>query len=325
MVDAVNAALPALLRVLVLSDGRAGHVSQSLGLAESFGRPEIRHVAPRALYAALAPFVGPDPRDLRVCSPPFPDIAIAAGRRTLPYLRELKRASQGRVFTVYLNRPATGERAADVIVAPRHDGFFARNVIAPATPPNQITPGMLARLRESPDPRIAALPAPRVALLIGGNSRHFRFTKRDATALATVAQSIAAQGASVIATTSRRTPRRVRAALMSALAHSPAFLWDGTGDNPYFSMLANADHIIVTADSVSMVGEAVATGAPAHVFAPAGGSRKIGVYLETLKGFGAARPWSGSLESWTYTPVNSTPLVAEQVQAAYLRFRQRLA
>ena len=39
-------------------------------------------------------------------------------------------------------------------------------------------------------------------------------------------------------------------------------VWDGQGDNPYFGMLALADLIVVTQDSVSMISEAAATTAP---------------------------------------------------------------
>ena len=297
-----------------------------MGIAEALGLlPEIRRIAPRRLFAALAPFIPADPRDRGVTAPPYPDIVMAAGRRTIPYLRQIKRASRGRVFTVYVNRPATGAGTADVIVAPRHDGFFARNVIAPLTPANRVTPALLTRLREHPDPRLARLPAPRAALLIGGDSRHFRYTPQDAAALAELAKALVAQGMSVMATASRRTPAPVRAALREALAEAPVFFWDGTGDNPYLSMLALADHIVVTADSVNMVGEAVATGAPVQVFAPTGGARKIGVYLEALAEAGALRPWEGEVETWRYTPLNSTPMIAEHIWLAYARFRRTVA
>jgi hypothetical protein len=311
-------------KLWIISDGFAGHEAQTLGIAQALGlEPQVRRIAPRALFAALAPFAPIDPRDLETIAPPYPDMAIAAGRRTIPYLRRVKRASRGRVFTVYVNAPAVGAGAADLIVAPRHDGYFAANVVAPVTPANRITPALLARLRKDPDPRVAALPKPRVALLIGGDNRHFRFTPADAGALADIARKLAAQGAGLMASVSRRTPAGVATALRAALEGAQCFLWDGTGDNPYFSMLANADHLIVTADSVNMVGEAAATGAPVHVFAPSGGHPKIAAYLEALEAHGAARPWRGELEEWRYEPLNSTPMIADAIASAYLTFVKR--
>ena len=311
----------------ILSDGRAGHEAQALGLAEAMGlKPEIARVNPRPFFAALAPFGPIDWRERETVDgspigPPYPDIAIGAGRRALPYLRRLKQASKRRTFTVYLNRPANGARAADLVVAPVHDGLFGRNVVAPITPPNRISKELLARLRKAPDPRVAALLRPRAALLIGGDNRHFRYSKATAAALRDAVRQIAAQGFSVMATASRRTPAYVVEVLAPEIAACGGWLWDGTGDNPYFSMLAKAETILVTADSVSMIGEAAATGAPVYVFAVAGGSRKIADYLLKLETLGAVRPWTGVVESWTYEPVQSTPQVAQAVWRAYKIYR----
>jgi mitochondrial fission protein ELM1 len=315
---AVQGALPPRTKLWLLSDGRAGHEAQTLAIAQALGlAPDIKRLAPRKLFATLAPFGPIDPRDKSLVAPPYPDIVLAAGRRTIPALRQLKRTSGRSVFTVYVNAPATGPRTADLIVAPLHDGFFARNAVTPLTPANRLTPALLNRLRENPDPRVAALPKPRAALLIGGDSRHFKFTPADAAALAGVTRTLFAHGLSVMATASRRTPAFVVEALAEALAGGPGFLWDGAGENPYLSMLANADRLIVTADSVNMVGEAAATGAPVHVFAPSGGHRKITAYLASLEAHGAARPWREELEDWRYEPLNSTPMIAKAIVKAF--------
>ncbi len=269
----------------------------------------------------MAPFGPSDPRDAAALSTPYPDIALAAGRRTIPALRRLKRVSGGRVFTVYLNRPATGTSTADLIVAPRHDGFTGENVFNPMTPANRLTPEILAKTRAAPDPRVAALPGRRVAMLIGGDSRHFRFTDADAAELSATVRRMFNQGASVMATVSRRTPDPLRAALATALSEGPGFLWSGAGSNPYLSMLAIADAILVTADSVNMASEAATTGAPVHVFWPHGGHPRLAAFHEGLAETGASRRWRGALESWSYPPLNATPAIAAAILRAFSRFR----
>jgi uncharacterized protein len=72
---------------------------------------------------------------------------------------------------------------------------------------------------------------------------------------------------------------------------------------------------------VNMVGEAVATGAPVHVFAATGKSRRIADYLERLQRLGALRPWIGAAERWDYEPINSTPSIARAITRAYAIFR----
>ncbi|WP_292534009.1 mitochondrial fission ELM1 family protein [Methylocystis sp.] len=315
------APLPPHTTIRILSDGSAGHEAQTLGITEALGlAPDLRRVAPRAFYAAFAPFAPPDPGDALAYAPPYPDIAIAAGRRTIPALRRLKRDSGGRTFTVYANRPANGTGAADLIVAPRHDRFSGDNVLSPLTPVNRITPERLSGARAAPDPRIAALPRPRVALIIGGDSRHGAYGAAHIAELEHIAALLLASGRGVIATSSRRTPVALRDALRRVLAAPGGFFWDREGENPYLSMLANADTIIVTGDSVNMVGEAVATAAPVYVVAAPGRRSKIDGYLAALTDAGAIRVWRGALEDWGRVPVNATPDIASAVAQAYLAF-----
>lgn len=318
--------LPPHTTLRVLSDGRAGHEAQTLGVAEALGASvDLRRVAPRLAYAALAPFAPADPRDAVAYAGPYPDIAIAAGRRTIPALKRLKRGSGGRTFTVYVNKPANGAGAADLIIAPRHDDLRAGNVISPLTPANRISPERLAAARADPDARIAALPRPRVALLVGGDSRAGAYGARDIGDLAAIAASLLGAGKSVMATASRRTPSALRDALRLALASPGGFFWDGAGENPYLSMLACADAIIATGDSVNMVGEALAAGAPVHVVTPPGRLRKIDAYLAALGEAGAIRIWSGALGDWPSAPLNATPDIARAVAQAYIAFAARLS
>jgi len=324
----------------ILSDGRAGHEVQSLGIAVALGlEPRLIRLVPRGLIAALAPFGPIDPREAKLLAPPYPDLVIACGRRTIPYLRHVKRASGGAVFTVYVNRPASGLGTADVIVAPRHDGLQGENVIAPLAPANRLTPQRLAAARAMLDPRVAALPEPRVGVLIGGDSRRFRYSARAAERLLAAVGALLDQGWSVAATVSRRTPAGLIEALRERLGgphptplrgatlararekETRAFLWAGEGENLYLSILAGCEALLVTADSVNMVAEAAATGAPVHVFEPEGGAAKIAAFLDGLEDRGAVRRWRGRLEHWRYEPLNETRAIAAEIARRYALFR----
>ena len=135
-----------------------------------------------------------------------------------------------------------------------------------------------------------------------------------------IARSLLASGRSVMATASRRTPLALRDALSATLAAPRGFFWNGEGANPYLSMLANADHIVVTGDSVNMVGEAVATGAPVHVVEPPARAAENRRLSPALRDAGAVRIWKGAPEDWRTEPINSTPMIARAIATAYLRF-----
>ena len=80
------------LRALILGSGRIGHEVNALGVAGALGcAHEMRRVEPRYLFARLAPWGPADPRDRALFEGPAPDIVIASGRVTVPYVRAWKR------------------------------------------------------------------------------------------------------------------------------------------------------------------------------------------------------------------------------------------
>ncbi len=333
--DAVLAEAPPLLppgtSAWVLSDGKIGDEVQCFGIADALGLAAPRHlIAPRAPWSWATPWGPIDPREApdrpdSPIAPPFPDIVFAAGRRTVPYLRRVKAASRGRTFTVFVKDPYTGVGTADVIWIPEHDKLRGDNVIVTLTPAHRLRPEVFARARATPDPRIVPLPHPRVAMVLGGKGVNHDFSAADIVNLAAIAGTIAATGASLMVTPSRRTPpaalAAIRDALAPALAQGRAFVWDGTGENPYPQILAHAAAILVTGDSANMVGEATATGAPVHVYEPSGGHPKVTRYLDRLTEVGAVRRWAGRLESWSYAPIDSAPVTAREIAARYRAFR----
>ena len=318
--------LPAGTSAWVLASGKIGHEVHCLGIARALGlEPIVKPVRPRRLFEALSPYGPVDPRDSAhrpgsLLAPPFPDIAFAAGRSTIPYLRHLRQASGGRTFTVILQDPRTGPRAADVIWVPAHDRLRGDNVLATLTSPHSLRPHVLAAARGAPDSRISALPHPRVGLILGGPSAHHRFEASDIATLVEAARSLVRSGHGVMVTPSRRTPPELLGAIRDALAAERAipdraFVWDGTGDNPYAQMLANAQALLVTGDSANMVGEALATGAPVHVYEPTGGHQKLSSFIDQLAKKGLVRRWTGALEAWTYEPVDATSVIAAEIAA----------
>jgi mitochondrial fission protein ELM1 len=114
---------------------------------------------------------------------------------------------------------------------------------------------------------------------------------------------------------SRRTPQALLAAIDEATKDAPRILFDGNGDNPYADFIAHADVFVVTADSINMAGEAAATGKPIYIFEPSGGGGKFAKFHSALRTHGATRPLpeTGKLETWTYAPLDSASLIADEI------------
>jgi uncharacterized protein len=319
-------------RCWILSDGKAGDEAQCLGVSERLGLvAAIRRIAPRMAYALLAPYGPIDPKDRadHAQSPlhgPLPDIVIASGRRTVPYVRYLKRRADlsragAALLTVYLKDPRIGKRAADLIWVPQHDRLRGDNVVVTLTSPHRISPERLAAERAKPPPW-GAEGRTTIGVVLGGDSQHHRFTSSDIAGFMSTLTAITAAGARLIVTPSRRTPPALAQDVAKLCATTGGFFWDGEGTNPYLAILAHADHLIVTADSVNMLGEAAATGTPIHVFTPTGGHTKISSFVKGLFDHGAVRPLGEHLESWAYPPLDATDEIAARVADSYARLRQ---
>lgn len=313
----------------MLTDGKAGDEQPCLGVAQAMDlAPETRHVKPRAPFAWLAPWGPIDPRDApeqprSPISPPFPDLLIASGRRAVPYLRAVKRASGGRTFTLFLKDPRSGPGTADLIWVPEHDALRGDNVIVTLTTPHRLSPARLAEARAKPDPRLAVLPSPRAAVLVGGDSRHHRFEPTGVERFLADLKSLA-ESASLMVTASRRTPPLLAEGLRQFARDTRHFVWDGSGENPYLAILALADAVVATADSTNMIGEAAATGRPILVFEPSGGHAKIARFLDGLRRHGAVHRFAGRLEGEAYPPLDSTSTIARAVLERLAHHRRRL-
>jgi mitochondrial fission protein ELM1 len=297
--------------LLLCPEGKAGHEVICRGVAAALSETVASTpVRPRMPWSLVAPWGPADPATQ--FPQPFPKIALASGRVAAPALRLLAQRSGGSVFTVFLHDP----RAHDRIAGP--------NVMSTLTSPHLLTPEKIAAARGAPDPRIACLEGPRFAILLGGPSSAYKYEPHDVAALAQAARSAAAAGYSVMVTPSRRTPAPLTRIVADALADLPVsrrFVWTGEGGNPYSAILSNADAILVTADSVNMVGEAAATGAPVHLIEPTGRSRKIAAFIAGMEAHGAVRRWRGVPESWSYTPLDATAEIAAEIARRYLLAR----
>jgi hypothetical protein len=135
--------------------------------------------------------------------------------------------------------------------------------------------------------------------------------------LAAGLESLAAGGCGLALTPSRRTDPPAREALVKTVRALGGYAWDGEGENPYFGLLALADGIVVTEDSVSMTSEALSTGKPVFVAALEGRSGRIAAFQATMQAKGFTRPFEGRFEHWTYVPPDDTARAARLLRQKF--------
>lgn len=321
------------LRIWAVSDGKPGHENQALGLAEAIerrtrARTIVKRLSLRSPHAWLPPQLVVAPRAaLSVASdvigPPWPEIWIGCGRQTVPFGMALRGWSAGRSLVVQLQHPRVNPREFDLVIAPSHDRLDGPHVAASFGAINRVEPLRLAEARAAFPMELAALPSPRIVVLVGGKSKRQTLGRKQAAEMARQLAVLAGLGASLLVSLSRRTPAAARRVLEDLLKPHARLWYDGAGPNPYFAMLSVADHILVTADSVSMATEAAATGAPVHVVAVDGDPGKLGAFHAALQAHGAAQPFRLPLRSWSYTPLCEADRCAELVLQTFQRAAKR--
>lgn len=320
----VGASFARPLKVWAVTDGRAGIEAQALGLAEAIARRtltqiDVKHVMLRSPWSWLPSGFVPAPRQTLTAESdpiagPWPDVWIGCGRASIPLSMGVRAWSRRRTFVVQLQDPRVNPREFDLVVPPAHDGLDGQNVMPILGACHRVTQDKLASALAEYPVVLEDLPGPRIALLIGGKSKRQDIgAARAQTIAGQMADLVRATGGSLMATLSRRTGDAARLQFRARLAPHCALFYEGDGPNPYFAMLAAADAIVMTPDSVSMPSEAAATGKPIHFLEVDGAGGKLDKFVEQLEARGIARPFDTPLAHWTYDPLRETDRVAAAV------------
>ena len=262
---------------------RAGERGQVRALVDALGWPSEtrqleyrRHVVlPHVLGQAT--LRGITAESAAVLRPPWPDLLISSGVRNEPVCRWIRARSGGRSRYVHVGRPWARLDSFDlVITTPQYRVPDRDNVVNNTLTLHGVTPEALAAVRPGWGAAFAELPRPLIGVFAGGDSGPFTFGPKAAARLAHQASALAREsGGSLLVSTSARTGPRAIDALQDGL-EAPHYFYRWQPDdpaNPYRGILAWADRLVVTGDSIAMLSEACATGRPVQIF-DLGGMRR---------------------------------------------------
>ena len=254
-------------RVWGLLGHRVGDNNQVLALCEELGLPfttlTLRYNLLRALEgkhlgATLATLTRASRQWVK---PPWPDLVVAIGRRSVAVARYIRKQSGGRAKLVLIGHPRVDPRDFDlVITTPQYPVPPHSNVM--------LLTLTMARQRSALAPTgretewLSAMPRPHLLFAIGGPTKYYHLPAAEMIdAAVRLSARAEAQGGSLIVVGSPRTERATLDRIAARLHSSRHRLV--TGRHPRFAvLLEDADEIFVTADSMSMLSEAILTGSP---------------------------------------------------------------
>jgi len=302
---------------------RAGERGQVRALVEALGWPcetkvlEYRKSVFLPHVLGQSTLRGITPESAAQLRAPWPDLVISCGVRNEPVCRWIREQSGDRTRYVHVGRPWAALDSFDlVITTPQYRVPRRDNVVNNMLTLHGVTPQSLEAARMEWAPAFAHLPRPRIAVIAGGNSGPFTFGPRAAARLARQVSAMARQagGSLLVSTSSRTSPEALNALQAGIDAPHYFYRWRPDDDNnPYFGILAMADSLVVTGDSIAMLSEACATGRPVHIF-DLGGMRGKGGSSNDFRLGGSLY---AALMRWCWQPLSrDITLVHQQLRQA---------
>lgn len=299
-------------RILIVSEGSPGHVTQSLGLCAGIAglvSASVNVIDSKPVFGGflrfltrtflmgrrgrrlpdwfLAKFVGVDFEKLPAESP---EVVVSSGGKSVFGARSLA-LKYGVPFIFIGERKPYPAEWFDLVFTPSAADNAECDVRIDLIP-TKINAELVATAAENWESR----PEGRVwAMLLGGSSRSHRFSAGEWDKLGRSMTAVAKrEGIRWVLSTSRRTGREVEVVLKSSADErflADATWWCHEPKKLLAAYLGAAERVFVTQDSVSMVTEAVASGKPVVVLYPKGtsfpeSSFMLG-YLENLEKKGA--------------------------------------
>lgn len=259
------------LRIWAILGARAGDNDQVIALAEALKIPfEIKQLAynwfrvlgPRLLGRSLVSLTRSS-RELILAEPP-PDLTISTGHRSVAAVQALRYRSGGRTRSIHVGFPRVSPERFDLVIAtPQYPIPDQPNLLSI---PYALTRAATSVANQADAALVEQLPRPRRLLIVGGPTLFWMIDRSKLLGtLDAMLGEAASDGGSVLVTSSPRTPQRIIGAIERALDASavPSMLATPAKAPGYTSLLNGADSIRITADSVSMVSDAIWTGKPA--------------------------------------------------------------
>ena len=281
----------ARIRVWALLGARAGDNDQVIGLAEALGLPfetkqlaynGLRRLGPKLLGRSLASLTRAS--RVLIASEPPPDITISVGHRSVPVVRNLRKRSDGRTRSIHIGFPRVSPGEFELVIAtPQYPNPDHPNLLRIPFALTREATGKPVR-----DLGLESLPSPRRLLIIGGPTFYWHLDANIVRhGVALLIEEARRDGGSVLATTSPRTPTPIGVEIAEIIGASGVpFSLGAPGKTPHYrSMLAAADSIMVTADSVAMVSDAIWTGKPVGMLplTPSQSGKIFGAIMDIIR------------------------------------------
>ena len=253
----------------------------------------------------------------------YPSIIVTCGRRMAGISIALKTRANRTGFdmtTIHLQDPRLDPTCFDMLIVPQHDRVRGNNVIVTKAALNQMNKSNIATSAKTVPQQWQMAASPRVAVMIGGDNRRYKISHDMATHMAQqLAAFAAANNANLFLVPSQRCPDTVLRYLQTSLPSDHYMIASNGQPNPYPGILAMADAVIVTSDSVNMASEAASTGKPVLIAYWRAETGRIAEFHQTMQDSNHTAPLTQLLPAGPFTPLDESAKIRQQINALYMR------
>ncbi|MBA1340154.1 MAG: hypothetical protein FD548_000407 [Pelagibacterales bacterium] len=305
------------LKGLLLTEGMHGMISQVEGLAKALDLDFIHEkIELNNFWKLFPPKVTPiqDFVFKNKINSHF-DIVISCGRKSVIPSLYLKKKFKNKIINIHIQGPKVSLNNFDLIVAPEHDGLKGYNVLTSKGAVHYLTNDELDENEDYLKSRINNQKKI-VTLIIGGPNKYYNYNDLVVDNLfLKIEQNFLKNNYQLIIIPSMRTPERIIEKAKNYFNNNQIVI-PNVDKKAYLSSLKISDHIIVTCDSTSMISEAAITGKPIYVAQmPAiKNNQRFKSFFNLFESLNIIKELNSSVENWTYTKLNETNKIAEQIK-----------
>ena len=304
------------LKALLLTQGMHGMVSQVEGLAKAL-RLNFKHqnIKLKPFWNLIPPKLTPISENLLtekfVCDS---KIIISCGRKSVIPSIALKRRFGSQIFNIHIQDPKVSFNHFDLIISPEHDGIKGENVLTTRGSIHYLTKKeILDNVKYlSLDQKKRQI----VTFVIGGPNKYYDYSDEQIHFLFNKVKTIFTPDKyKIVVIPSYRTPEEVIKKAYNTF-HSNHFVVKKIDKKAYLSSLAQADYIIVTCDSTSMISEAAVTGKPVYMamMKPKKSIRRFKSFYSQFKSLGIAKELTGTIDNWSYDKLDEVNRIAPLIK-----------
>ena len=304
------------LKGLLLTEGMHGMISQVEGLAKALDLDFIHEKIELNNFWKLFPPKLTPVQDFvfkNKINSEF-DIVISCGRKSVIPSIYLKKKFKSKIINIHIQEPKVSLDNFDFVVAPEHDGLKGSNVLTSKGAVHYLTNGELDENENYLKSRISTEKKV-VTLILGGPTRYYDYNNQVIDSLfSKIEHNFLKNNYQLIVVPSMRTPQDLIEKAKNYF-DTDQIVIPNVDKKAYLSSLKISDHIVVTCDSTSMISEAAITGKPIYVAQmPAiKNNKRFKSFFNLFESLNIIKELNNSVESWTYTKLNETKKIADQI------------